>query len=1511
MEKQKVMLTVGVVLVLLGVFTIIFLGREQLAGKAFAVEQDYVAKWDFEETSGTAVKDDNGRYTGLFVGTELKRINVRERTSDPRRALDFPGVAGNGIEVKDANGEMPAGLRITNALTVSAWVKPARTPVDEMTIVDGEGWRLYGKSDGKIYFTVGSESAISYIFFPNSLNEWVQVAGVRGSDGILYLYINNILIDISGSDASNPDPSLPPNYGTIPHLIIGASLGTDNVLSKNLWEGGIDDVRIYDRALITNRVVDGVTVNEIAELFNAGRTADCFNKYCPKPLDEEALPDSITDSKYDVSGTLNDFDNVEKTPAVAGTDTVNLADTTATDIHLLHQPSFTNTFPKTFAHNNKNYEVVIAEQNQFEATAQLQVKSLASGQTLGTLGLSATQEDPLNLTSPQVALNLDTSTAEPEAYLQSFGYFDEGKVLHVLTGVTPLMNFDVATPWTASLLSGNQQQFLFDKELHTAQGSATGDGNFFLSIDGEEYLFTTAGDTKTHYFDGAKSKGVNITLLKLSSGIAIFSFNRIAAGLQETYEEVITQTDFVTVGGRVLRICANDDPNAINSVKVCEGINQLFSLSSLSNFEEDANFPNVLFLFEPPASGQQKSVRVFHLFTLPQGTTQNFAFHFSNNLLQKKRLALKMDTQYYLLEMADKSKPYFELTNLKLTHLSDPAKSVYTALGDQEKVKFNLPFQQQINLLLDTTTLLQYQIERTSSALPEIVNIVNQLQASISSYGAVKVRDLNADLTEKDSAVATVSLDTTDTSAVLGTMKINYGSTPTPLWLTSNVPTVLGTATLNDPDANGAQVLAYYNKDKVTSGGTVDLPQYTKYADLYLLYDLSTTAKNHRFTDTEFIIPLLKGNKLAFAVDGKFYLLSVAKPWTGVVTGGFNPEELRLTKLPQLTGDLPISAQVSDDGMDITFVLGDGENVQLTITTSTSTITFERKNTALGLAAVAKEINVMKDFKTILTSSSPVNLLNSVGTVVVSPRDTASSADQMIIEYPSRGSADADGNCIPLATGTIPCRSLVVLSDIDQDDAPYIIGEVTRTGLATTFTDGSTISKGHVLVIYNDWTSSLGVFTKSADVYLLYDLDEGEKTRPFNDEEFILPLVEREQQIALRYKGSFYLLSYSGTLSQGFRYSRLRLKPLLGGTTISPTTMENGVQFSVSGGTLLIHFDTLNRKITFGGALQLSPGQLPGSRAFNPFAEYQTELPPASSFPGSDNVLSIGDTEMYNCDNDEAGKFVDQVCVRGTLYPEDDPKEHTLFKEKSDLFTYQYRDADNEVQSRNVMVTYREKSGDYKRITVQHLWPLEKPATDVDYRAFKVDWKQFSDNLKNGRYPVIALTVNGIPADYLEVRGTEVLDTLTLKSLVTGKEYLQKKVVTLGETGKELYLAVDEKTLKFSQIFEGSTKTFNLNIEWQFPLLVSTAGVEQLLPAGGLEFTPSLGAATYTLTGESSIASNDENLATLSLADNTGGIIFQSIVPEGGRVSALLPNGEVVVLQAVSTSGGVTVRIQK
>ena len=107
MEKQKVMLTVGVVLVLLGVFTIIFLGREQLAGKAFAVEQDYVAKWDFEETSGTAVKDDNGRYTGLFVGTELKRINVRERTSDPRRALDFPGVAGNGIEVKDANEEMP------------------------------------------------------------------------------------------------------------------------------------------------------------------------------------------------------------------------------------------------------------------------------------------------------------------------------------------------------------------------------------------------------------------------------------------------------------------------------------------------------------------------------------------------------------------------------------------------------------------------------------------------------------------------------------------------------------------------------------------------------------------------------------------------------------------------------------------------------------------------------------------------------------------------------------------------------------------------------------------------------------------------------------------------------------------------------------------------------------------------------------------------------------------------------------------------------------------------------------------------------------------------------------------------------------------------------------------------------------------------------------------------------------------------------------------------------------
>ncbi|MBI2667110.1 LamG domain-containing protein [Candidatus Woesearchaeota archaeon] len=1471
MEKQKVMLTIGIVLVLLGIFSLVFLGRQQLAGKAFAVEQDYVAKWDFEESSGNRVVDDNGRYSGEMVGTGVKRINVREGTSDPRKALDFPGVAGNGIVVKDTTspGAMPSGLQITTALTVSAWVKPARSPVNGMTIINATGWFLGndGTNDHELSFKVGNVKATKANFFNDYFNEWIHIVGVMGEGGCLNLSLNGeLFLNTPATDMCTVTGASDPVYavaGVFPPLRIGFGNGGG---SSNPWEGGIDDVRIYDRAL---------NKSEINDSFYAGRTADCFNKYCPKPDGVGSLP-ALDNSKYDVDGNKNNFDNVEKTPSDA---VANVAVLTTTDslTGTINQPLFTNTFPGTFAHNNKNYQVVLAEQNQFEATAQLQVKSLASGQVLGSLGLSATTEKPLELLPTQTGLNLDTSTAEPEAYLQSFAYFNEGKVLRVLTGVTPFLNFDVATPWIASFLSGQSQQFLFDEELHTVEGSATGDGKFFLSIDGTEYLFSAVGDFFNHYLDSTKSKWINATLLKLSGDIAIFSFNREAAGLSNTYEEIITQTDSVTVGGKVLKVCAND-PAIVAAVTLCEGTTEVLDLfngvpkegsSAVTTGGYDTALLNTLFFYEAPKERELKRVKVLHLVTLPTAGKTELAIYFANNLVQKKHLALKMGADdYYLLEMQDQTKSYLELTNLKLTHISDSAKSIYSPLGDQEKVKFNLPLQQQINLRLETIPGLKYIIEKTSSAIPEDVNLVNQLQASISSYGAVKVWDLSgASGIAQESALKTIFLASDDSTLSDSVMKISSGATISQE-LQYNVPAVL-TGIIKDPDDAEAQLLAYYNK--FTLAGTTSI----KYADLYLLYGLKGdgTAKNHLFTDKEFILPLLKGNKLAFNVSGQFYLLSVAKPWTGVVTGGFNPEELRLTKLPEQAGALPISAQVSDDGKDLTFVLGNDINVRLDIDTYNKRITFKRESTTASLSAVAKQVNLMLDFKTTLTSSSPVNLLNSVGMISVSSQDTASFADRMIIEYSKAGT---------------PTRQELL------DNVPQIkIGEVTRT---------DDYSTGEILLLYNDFTSSLGVFTKSADVYLLYDLDESEKTRPFTDDEFILPLVEREQSIALKYKSNYYLLSYSGTLSQGFRFNRLRLKPLLGGSTISPTTTESGVQFSVAGGNLLINFDTLNRKITFGGALSIAPGQLPGSRVFNPAVEYQTELPSSSSNPGSDNVLSIGTTEMYNCDALAALGFTEQVCVRIR-----DTPEKFLQKGKPYYFVTSVGGVGG------VIVTYREKSGDFKRVTVQHLAGTLQ-TSDV-YRGFLLDWQQFSTNLKNGRYPVVALkNSSGEVTDYLEVRGTDVLDSVTLKSLLTGKEYSQKKVVTLSETLKEVYLAVDEKEFKFTQAFTDTvTKTFTLSIEWQAPLLVSAGGVDQVLPANGLSFTPSLGAPTYTVSGTVATTTDETatNVATVFI-DDVNGRIFQSTVPKGSTVNVLLSNGEVVTVRVVSAvNGEVTVRLQK
>ena len=76
---------------------------------------------------------------------------------------------------------------------------------------------------------------------PPRLNKWSHIAVVfRGTVGDASVYLNGNLVGI-GTLTYNPDPS--------PETLLIGSVHVDPSLVRSKFEGAIDDIRIYERAL--------------------------------------------------------------------------------------------------------------------------------------------------------------------------------------------------------------------------------------------------------------------------------------------------------------------------------------------------------------------------------------------------------------------------------------------------------------------------------------------------------------------------------------------------------------------------------------------------------------------------------------------------------------------------------------------------------------------------------------------------------------------------------------------------------------------------------------------------------------------------------------------------------------------------------------------------------------------------------------------------------------------------------------------------------------------------------------------------------------------------------------------------------------------------------------------------------------------------------------------------------------------------------------------------------------
>src|SRR3989344_1420857 len=177
-----------------------------------------------------------------------------------------PGKLGQALSFDGSNDYVALGdvndLSGSQGVTVSAWVRPSAIGTNGI-LWRGESsvtkaYSLFLLSTDEIRFRVtttstGSETsaALDTTTSPiSTLNQWYHIAGIYSdSDDTMRIYVNGSQVVSNGALAS----------GVLSDAAFIETIGSSN--TSNLFNGSLDDVRIYNRAL---------TATEVRQLYNLG-----------------------------------------------------------------------------------------------------------------------------------------------------------------------------------------------------------------------------------------------------------------------------------------------------------------------------------------------------------------------------------------------------------------------------------------------------------------------------------------------------------------------------------------------------------------------------------------------------------------------------------------------------------------------------------------------------------------------------------------------------------------------------------------------------------------------------------------------------------------------------------------------------------------------------------------------------------------------------------------------------------------------------------------------------------------------------------------------------------------------------------------------------------------------------------------------------------------------------------------------------------------------------------------
>lgn len=204
-------------------------------------DAECVAHYKLKDNTDTNVADASGNGHAGIASANTSTLTAVGKLGD---AFDFVQASSHKVTVSD-HADLNFG---TGDFTVSLWAvidgynslgDSWNALISKGDIVSGPAafWGIFLDSSNKVHFIAEGSGDSTWVISDDALNdtEWHHIVAVR-SDGTLYLYIDGVLQADTGASSYDIDNAS--------DLIIAGDAG-----SSRYFDGKIDDVKIYDRAL--------------------------------------------------------------------------------------------------------------------------------------------------------------------------------------------------------------------------------------------------------------------------------------------------------------------------------------------------------------------------------------------------------------------------------------------------------------------------------------------------------------------------------------------------------------------------------------------------------------------------------------------------------------------------------------------------------------------------------------------------------------------------------------------------------------------------------------------------------------------------------------------------------------------------------------------------------------------------------------------------------------------------------------------------------------------------------------------------------------------------------------------------------------------------------------------------------------------------------------------------------------------------------------------------------------